>query len=246
MLLIIRSKLQTAFVITFKVFINRLIYSAFFTIVSYRRSFVFCQRLFVYKTIIFERKVHSPLEGYKFNYSISTFVTFLPYNVDCLSILIDKQSFGGSTFEFLRCGTWGFFPFTLFKDFCVLVPGYCHYLGLGANFILVVSDMYSYWAVFNIVKYFKFWGFNIVLEISNFETLKRLVTYKALRNVFLGFNTRDLFNFRIVKACVTVQYSRYIYESGILNLNSLFKVRNLGFRTCLIGGGFANGNFFNI
>ncbi|QSW37733.1 hypothetical protein JS520_00195 [Candidatus Vidania fulgoroideae] len=244
MVLIIRNKLQQAFFFTFRVFLNRLLYAAFFTITSYRPSFVFCFTLFTYKSIIFERKIHSPLEGYKFNYSLPAFVTYVSSEVDCLSILIDKQHFDGSSFEFLRCSTFKFIPFMLFKDFYIPVPGYyCNY-GLGASFMLVVCDMYSWCFIVNIVKYFRFWGFNIILEISSFRMLQQLVAYKVFRNLFIGFNTRNLFSFRVVNFYSSVCIGGYIYESGLLTLNSLIKVRNLGFRVCLIGGGFANKGFF--
>ncbi|QSW37874.1 hypothetical protein JSR02_00190 [Candidatus Vidania fulgoroideae] len=244
MLFIIRNRLCESFFFTFRVFINRLVYAAFFAIVPYRPCFLFCYALFAYRSVIFERKFHSPLEGYKFNSSIFVFITFLPYSIDCLSILIDRKHFRGSAFECLRFHALKFLPFTLFKDFMVPVPGYCYYFNLGVSFVLVVCSMYSHCLIFNIVKYFKFWGFNVILEISSWNVLEQLVVYGLIRNLFIGFNTRDLFSFRVLSFYSNVYLYGYIYESGILSLNSLIKVRNLGFKVCLIGGGFANKCFF--
>ncbi|MGX7585875.1 hypothetical protein ACWNYH_00210 [Candidatus Vidania fulgoroideorum] len=239
---IISSKLKENLFEKRKYYRRRILYSCFFNIKNPKFLIKNFNSILKYKTVLKEKKIHSPIKGFiKENLFIKKNKN-QKLNVLVKSTLTDSVHFGLSQFRLTKEKIKRSNIKILRKDFIFDKFQLIKSLIMGSDLVLLINNLTSKKRTSNLVKFSKFLGLLVLLESKCIDSKS---TSKP-KNVLLGINSRNLSDFKLEKVRVLekINNKNVVYESGILNLNKLIKVRNIGFKGCLIGEGLQNRYFY--
>ncbi|MBO9571525.1 MAG: indole-3-glycerol phosphate synthase TrpC [Chitinophagaceae bacterium] len=155
-----------------------------------------------------------------------------------LSVLTDQQFFGGSN-EDLKKARVNNIPI-LRKDFIVDEYQIVEAKAIGADVILLIAACLTPEEVKRLASFAKEIGLEVLLEIHNEDELKHICEECDV----VGVNNRDLKTFtvdinRSIKLSAQIPAGKVkIAESGITDTDTIFKLREGGFRGFLIGENF--------
>ena len=155
-----------------------------------------------------------------------------------LSVLTDQQFFGGSN-EDLKKARVNNIPI-LRKDFIIDEYQIVEAKAIGADVILLIAACLTPEEVKRFATFAKEIGLEVLLEIHNEDELKHICEECDV----VGVNNRDLKTFtvdinRSIKLSAQIPTRKVkIAESGITDTDTIFKLREGGFRGFLIGENF--------
>ncbi|AGI27212.1 Indole-3-glycerol phosphate synthase [Candidatus Portiera aleyrodidarum] len=167
----------------------------------------------------------------------------------CISILTETNFFKGSKKYILTVKKLFDLPI-LFKDFIIDEYQIFEARLLGADCILLIVSILNYDLLKTLYNIALSIGLDVLVEIHNILELE--IALFSLNATFIGINNRNLYTFN-TSINITISLLKYIpsnvvlvTESGILNVNDLKKLNNLGVNVFLIGEFLLsnNDNFF--
>lgn len=181
--------------------------------------------------IIAEFKRKSPSKGIINDTSSVEGVTsdYVKYGASALSILTDKEFFGGSLNDLLKATTYEI-PI-LRKDFIVDAYQVIESKAYGADIILLIAACLSKQDVKMLSAVAKNIGLNVLLEIHNEEELEHICDEIDVT----GINNRDLKTFKVdwkhsIELCKKIPADKIkISESGIDDPQTIRYLKENGF-----------------
>ncbi|GGA91247.1 indole-3-glycerol phosphate synthase TrpC [Puia dinghuensis] len=187
--------------------------------------------------VIAEFKRRSPSKGV-INDRVSVEAVTKGYaaaGASCLSVLTDGPSFGGSS-EDLMAARVNNIPI-LRKDFIVDEYQIVEAKAIGADVILLIAACLSPEEVCRLAKFARSLGLEVLLEIHGEDELGHICGATPI----VGVNNRDLKTFtvdiessiRLIERIPTDKL--LIAESGIDNVETIFRMKDAGFHGFLIG-----------
>ncbi|ADM89650.1 putative indole-3-glycerol-phosphate synthase [Candidatus Zinderia insecticola CARI] len=188
--------------------------------------------------LISEIKRSSPLKGI-FNYNFNPIKIFINYkknNIIFFSILSEKNFFLGSYIYLFKLNRI-FNTFILCKDFIVDFIQIYKINLLKSNCILFIISIINKNLLLELEYYANILGLSIILEVNNFEEIKKI---KYLKTSLLGINNRNLKNFKIDFNNLNIinnisDFKLIISESGIKNKIDLNYIKKKNIKIFLIG-----------
>jgi indole-3-glycerol phosphate synthase len=192
--------------------------------------------------IIAEIKRKSPSKG-DINPYVSverTSIGYMQAGASALSVLTDKEFFGGKNEDLMVARKFNFCPI-LRKDFMIDEYQVIEAKSIGADVILLIAAVLSPEEINNLASLAKSLGMEVLLEVHSIEELQRSIN----PNIdVIGVNNRNLKTFE-----VSLQNSLNILphipadfvavsESGIKTPQDVVYLRNAGFKGFLIGENF--------
>jgi indole-3-glycerol phosphate synthase len=191
-----------------------------------------------YRTgIIAEFKRKSPSKGMFNAGAIPEDITraYAENGASGLSVLTDRLFFGGSKEDLIRARI-NEIP-VLRKDFIIDPYQVLESKAMGADVILLIAACLTPGEVSSLAAYAKALGLEVLLEIHNEEELEHICNAVDI----VGVNNRDLKTFT-VDINLSLRLSDKIppdklkiSESGISDVNSIFRLKEHGFKGFLIG-----------
>lgn len=192
--------------------------------------------------IIAEIKRKSPSKGI-INNSVSverTSIGYMQAGASALSILTDKEFFGGSNDDLTVARKFNFCPI-LRKDFTVDEYQIIEAKSIGADAILLIAAVLSPLEIKQLANQAKQLGLEVLLEVHSLEELKRSVTDGV---DLIGVNNRDLQSFN-VSLDVSREMAPHIpnsfvkvSESGIESPEAIVELKKIGYEGFLMGQSF--------
>lgn len=156
-----------------------------------------------------------------------------------LSVLTDKQFFGGSNKDLETARDYNFCPI-LRKDFIIDEYQIIEARSIGADTILLIAEILKKEEVEALAKFAKSLGLEVLMEVHAEEQFSKLNPYIDI----VGVNNRDLKTFKVsIKNSLELikmipdDFTK-ISESGISNPESILELRKAGFDGFLIGEAF--------
>ena len=189
--------------------------------------------------IIAEIKKKSPSKGViNAHTSIErTSIGYMQAGASALSVLTDRQYFGGSNEDLTTARKFNFCPI-LRKDFVVDEYQVIEAKSIGADAILLIAAALQPAEIKSLAEMAKSLGLETLLEVHNKEELDRSVNqYIDL----VGVNNRDLKTFEVnIQASLALAESIpgefvKVSESGIHEPETILKLKKAGFQGFLIG-----------
>ncbi len=189
--------------------------------------------------IIAEIKRKSPSRGL-INADVSierTSIGYMQAGASALSVLTDKEFFGGSNEDLTTARKFNFCPI-LRKEFIIDEYQIVEAKSIGADAILLIAGVIPPAKLFSLSQFAHSLGLEVLMEVHDEEELK-LNLHEFLDIV--GVNNRNLKTFEVnVETSITLS-SRIpdhfvkISESGIDNPETIVKLRGYGFKGFLMG-----------
>jgi indole-3-glycerol phosphate synthase len=192
--------------------------------------------------IIAEIKRKSPSKGV-INNAVSierTSIGYMQAGASALSILTDKNFFGGSNDDLTVARKFNFCPI-LRKDFVVDEYQLIEAKSIGADAILLIAAVLNQIEIKQLAHQAKKLGLETLLEVHSFDELKKSLVEEV---DLIGVNNRDLKTFEL-NIDTSRELGQYIpssfvkvSESGIENPQTIIELRKLGFEGFLMGQNF--------
>ncbi|WP_185862321.1 indole-3-glycerol phosphate synthase TrpC [Blattabacterium cuenoti] len=188
--------------------------------------------------IIAEFKSKSPSKGI-INNSVSVEKVVKDYQqagVSGISILTDKNFFSGKNENLKKSRSIVSLPI-LRKDFIINEYQIIESKSIGADVILLIAAILSKNQIKNFSKIAKNLNLEVILEIHNEFEIDKITENLDI----IGINNRNLRTFIVNHNNCLKLFSKIpdnyikIAESGISNVNHIFKLKKWGFRGFLIG-----------
>ena len=188
--------------------------------------------------VIAEFKRRSPSKG-----DINAFASveqisigYMQAGASALSVLTDKNFFGGSNADLTEARKFNFCPI-LRKEFIVDEYQLVEAKSIGADVILLIAECLTKEEVLALAKQAKALGLEVLLEIHSEEQLEKVNEFIDV----VGVNNRNLKDFTVSIQTSIDLYSKIpndfvkISESGISDANAIVELRQVGFQGFLIG-----------
>lgn len=192
--------------------------------------------------IIAEIKRKSPSKGI-INNAVSverTSIGYMQAGASALSVLTDKEFFGGSNDDLTVARKFNFCPI-LRKDFTVDEYQIIEAKSIGADAILLIATVLSPAEIQQFSIQAKQLGLEVLLEVHSLEELKRSLADEI---DLIGVNNRDLQSFN-VSLDVSRELAGHIpnsfvkvSESGIDSTKAIVELKKFGFEGFLMGQNF--------
>ena len=196
--------------------------------------------------IIAEIKRKSPSRG-MINNSVSverTSIGYMQAGASALSVLTDKEFFGGSNDDLTIARKFNFCPI-LRKDFTVDEYQIIEAKSIGADAILLIAAVLSPFEIRHFAIQAKQMGLEVLLEVHSLEELKCSITDEI---DLIGVNNRDLQSFN-VSLDVSRDLATHIpnsfvkvSESGIESPEAIVELKKFGYEGFLMGQNFMQHN----
>jgi indole-3-glycerol phosphate synthase len=191
--------------------------------------------------IIAEIKRHSPSKGYlnKYVNVERTSIGYMQAGASALSVLTDSEFFKGSSEDLKTARKFNFCPI-LRKDFIIDEYQIVESKSIGADAILLIAAVLTEHQIEKFAKLAQYFGMEVLLEIHDEKELEKI---SDSVNV-IGVNNRNLKTLKInVKTSFELAElipSKYlkISESGIEDVDTIQKLREVGYKGFLIGSHF--------
>jgi indole-3-glycerol phosphate synthase len=196
--------------------------------------------------IIAEFKRQSPSKGLINQYvSVErTSIGYMQAGASALSVLTDKQFFGGKNEDLTTARRFNFCPI-LRKDFILDEYQIIESRSIGADTILLIAAILTPERVKELAKFARSFDMEVLLEVHTLEELKNNLEAEV---DLIGVNNRNLATFEtnietskrlaehIPDAVVKVS------ESGLNNAEKIIELKEYGYRGFLIGESFMMNN----
>jgi indole-3-glycerol phosphate synthase len=196
--------------------------------------------------IIAEIKRKSPSRG-MINNSVSverTSIGYMQAGASALSVLTDREFFGGSNDDLTIARKFNFCPI-LRKDFTVDEYQIIEAKSIGADAILLIAAVLSPFEIRQFAIQEKQMGLEVLLEVHSLEELKCSITDEI---DLIGVNNRDLQSFN-VSLDVSRDLATHIpnsfvkvSESGIESPEAIVELKKFGYEGFLMGQNFMQHN----
>lgn len=192
--------------------------------------------------IIAEIKRKSPSKGI-INSSVSverTSIGYMQAGASALSVLTDKEFFGGSNEDLMIARKFNFCPI-LRKDFVIDEYQIIEAKSIGADAILLIAAVLDSPTINSLAKFAKSLGLEILLEVHNEEELKSNLGADV---DLIGVNNRDLKSFEVSldvskRLAPLIPKDRVkVSESGIDSPQSITELKKYGYEGFLMGESF--------
>lgn len=192
--------------------------------------------------IIAEIKRKSPSKGV-INAYISverTSIGYMQAGASALSVLTDKQFFGGSNDDLTTARKYNFCPI-LRKDFTIDEYQIVEAKSIGADAILLIAAVLDPKQLKSLASFAHTFGLEVLLEVHNEEELKKSLDAGA---DLIGVNNRDLKTFQL-----SIEVSKRlansipsnvvkVSESGIESVEAILDLKTYGYEGFLMGQNF--------
>ena len=189
--------------------------------------------------IIAEIKRKSPSKG-MINAYVSverTSIGYMQAGASALSILTDKQFFGGSNEDLTKARKFNFCPI-LRKEFVIDEYQIIEAKSIGADAILLIAAVLSSEEIIRFTKVAHSVGLEVLMEVHNEDELKKNLNAGV---DFIGVNNRDLKTFEL-----SIETSKRlapmipedvikVSESGIESPEAIVELKRFGYKGFLIG-----------
>ncbi len=192
--------------------------------------------------IITEIKRKSPSKG-MINPHVSierTSIGYMQAGASALSILTDKEYFGGSNDDLTLARKFNYCPI-LRKDFTIDEYQIIEAKSIGADAILLIAAVMDSKRVNELANFAHSLGLEVLLEVHNEEELKQNLEAPV---DLMGVNNRDLKTFE-VSINISKRLSPLmpagmvkVSESGISDPNTIIELRQHGYEGFLMGENF--------
>jgi indole-3-glycerol phosphate synthase len=188
--------------------------------------------------IIAEFKRKSPSKGDINKYASveRTSIGYMQAGASALSILTDKEFFGGRNEDLTEARKFNYCPI-LRKDFVVDEYQIIEAKAIGADIILLLANVLTKEEIKAFAKMAQSLGLEILLEIREKEELDTVNEFITA----VGVNNRDLKSFNVdisrsfeLAGLIPDQFVK-VSESGIDTVKSIFELRQAGFNGFLVG-----------
>ena len=192
--------------------------------------------------VIAEIKRKSPSKGIINPYvSVErTSIGYMQAGASALSVLTDKNFFGGSNDDLTTARKFNFCPI-LRKDFTIDEYQIVEAKSIGADAILLIAAVLDPSRLRELADFAHSFGLEVLLEVHNEEELKASADAEA---DLIGVNNRNLKTFEL-----SVEVSKRlapmmpttavkVSESGIESVNTIMELRKYGFEGFLMGQNF--------
>jgi indole-3-glycerol phosphate synthase len=196
--------------------------------------------------IIAEIKRKSPSKG-TINSSVSierTSIGYMQAGASALSVLTDKEFFGGSNEDLTTARKFNFCPI-LRKDFIIDEYQIIEAKSIGADAILLIAAVLSPDKINSLAQFAHSLGMEVLMEVHDKEELVNNLHESV---DIIGVNNRNLKKFEVnveisIDLCPIIP-DRYIKisESGIDDPKTIIKLRQHGFQGFLMGEHFMRHN----
>lgn len=189
--------------------------------------------------IIAEIKRKSPSKGI-INNSVSierTSIGYMQAGASALSVLTDKEFFGGSNDDLTIARKFNFCPI-LRKDFVIDEYQIIEAKSIGADAILLIAAVLDAKAIESLTTFAKSLGLEVLLEVHNENELQ---TNQRADVDLIGVNNRDLKSFKVSLdvskrlASLISKEKVKVSESGINDPASIIELKKFGYEGFLIG-----------
>src|SRR5688500_31940 len=192
--------------------------------------------------IIAEIKRKSPSKGVINPYvSVErTSIGYMQAGASALSVLTDKNFFGGSNEDLTTARKFNFCPI-LRKDFTIDEYRIVEAKSIGADAILLIAAVLDAAALKTLASFAHSFGLEVLLEVHNEEELKQSLDAGA---DLIGVNNRDLKTFQL-----SIEVSKRlaslipdtvvkVSESGIESVQAILDLKTYGYEGFLMGQNF--------
>ncbi len=189
--------------------------------------------------IIAEFKRKSPSKGdiNKYADPEQVSIAYMQAGASALSVLTDKEFFGGSNEDLKTVRKFNFCP-VLRKDFIIDEYQIIEAKSIGADAILLIASVLSDLQIDSFAQLAQSLGMEILYEVHNFEELQKI---DLQDDKIIGINNRDLTSF-VTDVQTSVNLAKHIpdnhikvSESGISKPQTIKDLKQHGFRGFLIG-----------
>lgn len=183
-------------------------------------------------TIYFENKYFSPVLGKYIKKNIYYFFIKLKKK-KFFSILTDIKYFGGHNIFLNIFNKYN--KKLIKKDF--IIDRYQLYENINNNIFLLIY-MCLKKKIKRIIKFLNFFKCEYLLELKSKKEINSFFKKKNIKKNLIGINNRNLENFNISQRNIEIiinKYKNIISESGIKNLNYIYKYYNRGIKSFLVG-----------
>ena len=188
--------------------------------------------------IIAEFKRRSPSKGDINKYADveRTSIGYMQAGATALSILTDKEFFGGKNEDLTQARKFNYCPI-LRKDFVIDEYQIIEARSIGADVILLLANVLSPSKIKELAEFARSLGLEVLLEIREKEELSALNEFVDV----VGINNRDLKDFT-VNVSQSFELGKLIpndfikiSESGLDSAKTILELKQAGFRGFLIG-----------
>ncbi len=154
----------------------------------------------------------------------------------CISVLTDNKYFLGTNEDLMAVKKVTSLPI-LRKDFIVSEYQIFESKIIGADCILLISEILNKDEIKNYIKLAKSIDLDVIIEVHGSDNFEKYIDEDG---VLLGINNRNLNNMSVdINHALNIarKHDKYnlICESGIISLNQFKEIVNNGFRNFLIG-----------
>jgi indole-3-glycerol phosphate synthase len=192
--------------------------------------------------IIAEFKRKSPSKGIINAYASveRTSIGYMQAGASALSVLTDKQFFGGSSEDLKTVRKFNFCP-VLRKDFTIDEYQIVEAKSIGADAILLIAAVLSPVQSIQLTNFAHSLGLEVLLEVHDEEELKKHLETGA---DLIGVNNRNLKTFEVSLdtskrlADMIPDGIVKVSESGITSPEAIIDLRKFGYRGFLVGENF--------
>jgi len=196
--------------------------------------------------IIAEIKRKSPSKG-TINPTVSierTSIGYMQAGASALSILTDKEFFGGSNDDLMVARKYNYCP-VLRKDFTIDEYQIIEAKSIGADAILLIAAILEPQELKRLSAFAHTFGLEVLLEVHSAEELNQHLSSAV---DLIGVNNRDLKTFEVsldvskkLVGMIPKELVK-ISESGISSVDAIHELRNIGFDGFLMGENFMKNN----
>jgi indole-3-glycerol phosphate synthase len=192
--------------------------------------------------IIAEIKRKSPSKGV-INPHVSverTSIGYMQAGASALSVLTDKQFFGGSNEDLTLARKYNFCPI-LRKDFTIDEYQIVEAKSIGADAILLIAAALNAATLKSLASFAHTFGLEVLLEVHNEEELRESLDAGA---DLIGVNNRNLKTFElsieVSKQLASLIPSSMVKvsESGIESVQAILELKEFGYQGFLMGQNF--------
>ena len=192
--------------------------------------------------IIAEIKRKSPSKGV-INPHVSverTSIGYMQAGASALSVLTDKQFFGGSNEDLTLARKYNFCPI-LRKDFTIDEYQIVEAKSIGADAILLIAAALNAATLKSLASFARSFGLEVLLEVHSEEELRESLDAGA---DLIGVNNRNLKTFElsieVSKQLASLIPSSIVKvsESGIESVQAILELKKFGYRGFLMGQNF--------
>ncbi len=191
--------------------------------------------------IIAEFKTKSPSKGdINPNADVKKIsVEYMQAGASALSILTDKEFFGGSALNLTKAREYNYCPI-LQKDFIIDEYQIFEAKSIGADAILLIAACLTKTQIENLAKQANSLGLEILYEIHDEQELDKINDFVDI----VGVNNRNLKTFEVdiqqsicISNAIPEKFLK-ISESGIKSVDDIIELKKAGFKGFLMGENF--------